>query len=282
MLQRIDHRYRIYEGPAPDGTLQLERDGYCLLKGVLSADEVAALREAMLQVYRDYPGDLRAGRPSPESAEMFRYEMFNRSALCQEITAHPTILSIVEPLVGDNCHVISSTAWRNPGDVEHAPRGQEWHSDAGPHIPRPPGVPWPDAIPYPVFAIATHVFVEDCGPDDGPTALVPGSHKSGMPPPKDREWDLTLSHEGRDSVECIAEAGDVAMFVSDVWHRRMPPTERCTGRFFLQTNYARRDIAQRVRPTSVVNHTSAEARERARTERERQLLGLHGEMFYDG
>ena len=80
----------------------------------------------------------------------------------------------------------------------------------------------------------------------------------------------------------LAEPGDVALFVSDVWHRRLPPTERSTGRFFLQINYARRDMAQRVRPTTRVNHTSQAARERAQTEREQQLIGLHVERFYDG
>ena len=94
--------------------------------------------------------------------------------------------------------------------------------------------------------------------------------------------DLELEYKGRKSFPCLARAGDVAMFVSDVWHRRMPPTERSTGRFFLQTNYARRDLAQRVLPTSQVNHTTPEARARALTERERLLIGLHPERFYDG
>lgn len=282
VLHRVDYRFRTYDGPAPEATLQLERDGFCLVEGLLSADELARLRDDVLRVFDEVPGDLRAGRPSPEAADMYRYEMYNRSAVAQEVTGHPRILEIVEPLLGDNCHVISSTAWRNPANVEHAPRGQEWHSDAGPHVPRPPGVPWPDAIPYPIFAVATHVFLDDCGPDDGPTALVPGSHKSGLPPPREQEWDLALEYDGRESFACLARAGDVAMFVSDVWHRRLPPTEGCTGRFFLQTNYARRDMAQRVLPTSRVNHTTPESRARARTPRERRLIGLHEEMFYDG
>ncbi|HKX45625.1 MAG TPA: phytanoyl-CoA dioxygenase family protein, partial [Planctomycetota bacterium] len=124
--------------------------------------------------------------------------------------------------------------------------------------------------------------LEDCGPDDGPTAVVPGSHTSGLPPPIEQEWALELEHAGRRSTPCLARAGDVALFVSDVWHRRLPPTERSTGRFFLQTNYARRDLAQRVLPTSEVNHTTPESRARATTERERLLLGLHPERFYDG
>jgi hypothetical protein len=80
----------------------------------------------------------------------------------------------------------------------------------------------------------------------------------------------------------LARAGDVTFLVSDVWHRRVPPAPNGGGRFFLQTNYGRRDIAQRVRPTEVVNHVSAEAAARACTERERQLIGLHHQAFYDG
>ena len=80
----------------------------------------------------------------------------------------------------------------------------------------------------------------------------------------------------------LARAGDVGFFVSDVWHRRLPPTDRSRGRFFLQTNYGRREIAQRVRPTTVVHHASRSAIARARTQRERQLIGLHPEWFYDG
>lgn len=282
MLHRVNFRNTIYTGPAPEATLALERDGYAFLPGFLEPGELAALRADVVDVFERCPPDGRAGSPNPAHAGMFRYQMFNRSALAQEVSGHPGILAIVEPLLGPDCHVISSTAWRNPPDPSHAPRGQEWHSDAGPHVPRSPDVPWPDDIPYPVFAVAVHLFLDDCGVDDGPTAVVRGSHRSGLPPPVEREWDLELEYQGRASEACIARAGDVAMFVSDVWHRRMPPAEGGTGRFFLQTNYARRDMAQRVLPTAQVNHTTAEARARATTERERLLIGLHPERFYDG
>jgi len=282
LLHQVHHRLRVYDGPVPEASRQLELDGYAHLRGFLAADELAALRAEVIDVFERVPPDGRAGSASAEHAKMFRYQMFNRSALAQAVTGHPGILAIVEPLLGPECHVIASTAWRNPADCAHAPRGQEWHCDAGPHVPRSPDVAWPADIPYPVFAIAVHVFLEDCGLDDGPTAVVPGSHRSGLPPPIEREWEPELEYAGRKSFPCIARAGDVTMFVSDVWHRRLPPTARSKGRFFLQTNYARRDLAQRVLPTSVVNHTSPESRARATTERERLLIGLHPERFYDG
>lgn len=282
MLHRVNFRHHIYDGPAPEATHALEQDGYALVKGLLTKEQTEELKQDILDVFERVAPDSRAGRLTPEHAAMFRYQMYNRSALCQKTIAHPGILEIVEPLLGPDCHVISCTAWKNREDKSLSPRGQEWHSDAGPHIPRSPDVDWPDDIPYPVFAIATHLFLEDCGVYDGPTALVPGSHKSGLPPPIEKEWDLELEHRGRKSFACIASAGDLALFVSDVWHRRLPPSDKSAGRFFLQTNYARRDMAQRVLPTAEVNHATPESIARATTERERLLIGLHPERFYDG
>ena len=74
----------------------------------------------------------------------------------------------------------------------------------------------------------------------------------------------------------------MALFVSDVWHRRVPAGEGDAGRFFLQVHYARHDIAQRVKPTAEVNHLDAAAAARLGGERERRLFGLRPSGFYDG
>ena len=282
MLHLVHHRYAIYDGPAPEATRALEASGFGRVPAAFAPHEVRALREEIDDVFERYPPDQRAGSETLARAEMFRYEMFNRSALCQATVGDRRILDVVEPLLGEQCHIIACTAWRNPADPAHAPRGQEWHTDAGPHVPRRPGTKWPAEIPYPVFAVAVHVFLQPCTALDGPTAVLLGSHMSGLAPPNEREWDVDLDYEGRVPQPILAEAGDVAFFVSDLWHRRLPPLPGGRGRYFLQVNYARRDLAQRVRPTAVVNHTSPQARERATTERQRLLIGLHPERFYDG
>ena len=282
MLTKVWSQNRVYEGRAPEGTLRLERDGHYVLRAAFCPEEVQALREDILHIFETVPPDVRDGRTSPENAEMFRYEMFNRSGLCQRTIASRKVLDIVEPLLGEDCHVINCTAWRNPPGSSTAPRGQEWHVDGGPHVPRKAGTDWPAHIPYPIFVVATHLYLSDVGFHEGPTAVVPGSHTSGTLPPERRIWDLELAYLGRRHEVHLVRAGDVGFFVSDVWHRRLPPSPDGNGRFFLQTNYGRREIAQRVRPTSVVNHASPEALERARTERERQLIGVHPQVFYDG
>ena len=157
-----------------------------------------------------------------------------------------------------------------------------WHIDAGPHIPRAPDVPWPDAIPYPIVVIGCHILLEGSQIEDGPTGVIPGSHKSGAHPPFDRLFDEDLTYGGQGCTPLLGRAGDVALFVSDVWHRRMPTREGERGRFFLQVHYGRRDIAQRLHTTAELHQASDEAIERAADDRGRTLIGLHPPGFYDG
>jgi hypothetical protein len=272
MIKRIFKNLGVYSGDAPEASEQLERDGYAVLRGVLTPAEITAIASDIDAVFEALPPE----RARPDQDE-FRYEMLNRSAACQAAVAHPRILEVIEPLLGDDCHVIANTAWRNPPEFG----GGAWHCDAGPHVPRPADVPWDDRIPYPVFAIGAHMYLRDCTLADGPTAVVPGSHRSGRLAPFDRLNDEHLSYDGRDPVLLTADAGDVALFVSDIWHRGMPARVG-SGRFFLQAHYGRRDIAQRIRTTDVVNHLSEAAIARASTDRERTIIGLHPPLFYDG
>ncbi len=278
MLRRVGGYLLPREQPAPPASRELERDGCALLRGVLPARERAPVRDEITGVYDSMAPDGRA-RVHDED---FRYEMFNKSPAAQKLVARREILDVIEPLLGEDCHIIANTCWRNQAGAEHRHGGGGWHIDAGPHIPRPPGIPWPAEIPYPVFAIGVHIYLDDCPLECGPTAVIPGSHTCGQPPPSDRRTDETLACQGRGPLPLIAAAGDVALFVSDVWHRRLPAREGDSGRFFLQVHYARRDIAQRVKPTRSVNHIDAAAEARIDSEREGRLLGLHPRGFYDG
>ena len=94
--------------------------------------------------------------------------------------------------------------------------------------------------------------------------------------------DNDLDYRGQTIVPLPAKAGDVALFVSDIWHRRMPTTDDDSGRFFIQINYGRRDIAQRLKTTMQLNQLSGEAMARAIEDRQRTVVGLHRAMFYDG
>jgi hypothetical protein len=279
VLTRSSGYLTLRSNPAPPSVESLQSDGYVVLEGVFADDEIEALCADVERVFEEYPPDDRGD--SPEQSAPFRYEMLNRSAVVQVAVGHPRILETVEPLLGEDCHVIANTVWRQQsGENEHL--GRFWHIDSGPHIPRDANVSWDTRIPYPVFVIAAHIYLWDCPIEAGPTGLIPGSHMSGQAPPMEHLADDHLEWNGHGAIPMVARAGDVALFVSDIWHRRMPPGPGDPGRMFVQCHYGRRDIAQRIRPTSSVNHLSADALTRAATPREQTLVGLHPPGFYDG
>lgn len=266
---------------AGDAAKQLETQGYVLVPGVLSSAHTQALAEDIHRVFETQPPDRRTDRPA-EAQAMFRYAMLNRSAMCQETVAHRGILDVIEPLLGEDCHVIANTAWRNPPNSEGMHGGEAWHIDAGPHIPLAEGVTWPAEIPHPTFAIGAHIYLRQCTMEDGPTGVLPGSHLSGQFPPAERRMDSDLTYRGQSVVPLLAQPGDVGFFVSDIWHRRMPTRPGDQGRFFLQVHYGRRDIAQRILTTQETNHLSDAAIARAQSDREKTVVGIHTPMFYDG
>lgn len=273
MIRRVGKNLTVHTEKVPEASRELEADGCTVLRGVLTRAEIEELRTEIDAVFAT-----AAPERSRSDAVEFRYEMLNRSAAAQAAVGHPRLLEVIEPLLGDDCHVIANTAWRNPPEFPGGP----WHCDAGPQVPRPDGVPWDDRIPYPVFAIGAHLLLQDCEVVDGPTMVVPGSHRSGRLAPSDRITDPDLSYDGRPPVLLTGAAGDVSLFVSDCWHAGKPAGAGGRGRYFLQVHYGRRDIAQRLRTTDVVHQLSADAVARADTPRARELVGLHPPYFYDG
>ncbi len=261
---------------------ELEDQGATVLRNAFSAEEISELRLEIERIYESTPPDDRGANRSNEIAQEFRYEMFNRSPMAQEFVGRREVLDVIEPLLGEDCHVIANTCWWNPPSDVSKHGGGGWHIDAGPHIPLAAGQTWPDDIPHPTFAVGVHIYLQDCPLASGPTGAILGSHKSGRPPPRDSRDDAELQCNGVGATVFETKAGDVLFFVSDIWHRRMPPADEHQGRFFLQVHYGRRDIAQRVKSTKELNHVDEAAMERIETVRDRLLLGLHSQGFYDG
>ena len=109
VIKRVGKNLAVLTSDAPEASAQLERDGYAVLRGVLAPDEVVALTEEIEHAFTTR--DPERGRSDRDD---FRYEMLNRSALCQEVIGKRAILDVIEPLLGEDCHVIANTCWRNP------------------------------------------------------------------------------------------------------------------------------------------------------------------------
>ena len=97
---------------APEESRQLQQAGFAVLPEVLAPDEVMSLKTSILDVFERYPPDHRAPKPAEDEAH-FRYELLNRSEAARACIANQRVLSVIEPLLGEDCHIIANTAWNN-------------------------------------------------------------------------------------------------------------------------------------------------------------------------
>ena len=175
MISRKHGNLVLRKEPAPETAAQLEREGFVHIPGVLDPEATAALRDEIAAVFETTPPDRER-----DTRGEWRYAMFNRSPLAQKAVASRAILDALEPLLGEDCHIIANTAWRNPAGHQ----GGRWHIDAGPHVPRPAGVPWPDGLNFNGIVLA---------PDT--RHLIAGQTNLG------RFWRITLDGGDVDEVE---------------------------------------------------------------------------------
>ncbi|MGZ5987825.1 MAG: hypothetical protein ACXWLZ_02125 [Rhizomicrobium sp.] len=79
MIKRRHGNLVLLKEPAPSASQQLEREGFALVRGVLTADEVSALGAEITAVFDSSDPD----RPQDARNE-FRHGMLNRSPLSQK------------------------------------------------------------------------------------------------------------------------------------------------------------------------------------------------------
>ena len=245
-----------------------------MLPGVFEPAEVANLREEVDEIFATMPAERVR-----EDKEEFRYELLNRSAACQQAVAHPRVLEVIEPLLGEDCHVIAQHRVAQPAPTSRVVRGTAMRARTS-RAPRASSGTTASRI-----RCSRSARTSISRTATAPTArrpIVPGSHRSGrlapVRPHVRRRPHLRRPRAGRSSKRTRATSRCSCPMPGTAV---CPATADGRGRYFLQVHYGRRDIAQRIRTTDQVNHLSPEAIERAKTERERTLAGLHDPFFYD-
>ena len=202
----------------------VERDGYTVLKGLFTEEQLVALQSAMetLQA-RVATGDLDpkfAGNEFVSAYEglmpPFVHYVVNVEALSPEAHDafyHPTVLAIMEKALGpdywifcpDGRSVVYQDARPGPG-MTYSRIG--WHSD---HQSRPTAKIWP--------GIAVTIHIDGTSPANGFLRVLPGSHLMGTE-------GMPLGFEkvpGEVAVYC--DRGDVILHHCDLWHSAARATE---------------------------------------------------------
>jgi ectoine hydroxylase-related dioxygenase (phytanoyl-CoA dioxygenase family) len=217
---------------------EIAREGGVLIPGVLTADEVARLREAT---------DRHAANPETDPKHISHVHetlVLRRcrdlDSLYAEMVTHPTLAAVVEAVLGEGAAFNALNVIRSkPGTAI-----SRWHVDDLLEFPLPPEIPRFDPrMRMPVLWLTVQVALSDIETlEHGPTQFVPGSHYSGRMPPTQEDPEF----EGRGAQSVLCKAGDIYLTNHQCWHRGAPNTSDRT-RYIMQVQYARRWADRRFR-----------------------------------
>jgi len=154
---------------SPEQIERYGRDGFLVLPELFSAEEVALLRAALVEVFaQDTPANIREKDSDEVRTAMglhLRSEVFGR------LVRHPRLLEPARQLAGDSLYVQQVKV-----NVKAAFDGEpwQWHYDFATHHKE-------DGVSRPL-ALNLHVFLDDVSEFNGPLYFIPGSHRQGPAP----------------------------------------------------------------------------------------------------
>ncbi|WP_085690559.1 MULTISPECIES: phytanoyl-CoA dioxygenase family protein [unclassified Pseudomonas] len=167
---------------------QLHRNGYVLLRQAIAPawlDRLRVVFDAGLKPSNEWP--------VPRGID-WRHSQLDTDATVQTVCRLPHLLSVVGELIGER-FFLSQVEGREPlanGGL------QQLHRDL--------------SVQRPGDTVNALVYLDDYGPENGATRLVPGSHR---PAPNDPAFDFT--DESR-AVQLTGNAGDILIFDADLIH----------------------------------------------------------------
>jgi hypothetical protein len=186
------------------------RDGFSIFEGVLKNGEVERLRSAVASI--------------PDGEEVRRkrsvYGIRNLLEVCpaiRSLAAQPRICRLVTPILGDSAFAARAIFF---GKVSDANWALGWHQDSVISVSerhdiagfsawsKKAGV-WQVQPPSEILAnmVAVRIHLDDCGTDNGPLRVIPGSHRHGW---LDEEID-SWKERGHEVTCSVARGGVVTI-----------------------------------------------------------------------
>jgi ectoine hydroxylase-related dioxygenase (phytanoyl-CoA dioxygenase family) len=188
---------------------ELDKNGFLIIPGALTQDEVAHYRDALDRVYQAQEAD---GRIKP-GASMHQLSAVANCPEAVGLLDHPVTFPYIWSVLGWNVHVYHSHLDVHPKLPSKRPFRFEWHQDGGRQNREI------ETDPRPRLSVKLAYWLSDVSePGRGNFKVVPGSHLTNWisgPPRRDVEWP---DPEG--AIEVCANAGDVVVFDRRIWHAR--------------------------------------------------------------
>lgn len=186
-----------------------ERDGYLVLKEIFTADEIRAVRVAAdraEQRWLENPNRLGGDKPYLRRVE----PLIEYADEFVDLLADQRFFPLLCELLGNGIAMLDTAYFISPpgkgwGDTS------EWHIDEG--------LTGPVGSPIPLMVKVSIPLVDLRSLDDGPTAVIPGSHNRSFdenhPSPAD-------PRDMPGKVPILASAGNVYIFHGRIHHAAMP------------------------------------------------------------
>jgi ectoine hydroxylase len=188
---------------------EFNKNGYLIIPGALTQDEVDHYRGALDRVYADAEA---AGRIQPGGS----LHQLSAVANCPEaigLVDHPATLPYIWSVLGWNVHVYHSHLDVHPPLPSKRPFRFEWHQDGGRQNRET------ETDPRPRLSVKLAYWLSDVSePGRGNFKVVPGSHLTNWisgPHRRDVEWP-----DPDGAIEVCANPGDVVVFDRRLWHAR--------------------------------------------------------------
>ena len=160
-------------------------------------------------------------------------------------------------------HLIHNNAYSVPPDG----RGQApgWHvDDPLQQVIIPEGFNLPSFVRLPVLVATYMIWLTDCEtPENGPTFVVPGSHRSGT------TIDTDLAE--KEGIPMCGKAGTAVLVNSNLWHRGCKNSSK-VPRETLQLTFARRIIGHKFK--TIMNYNMPPHVLKNRSEETSQKMGF--------
>ena len=212
---------------------EFDRDGYTIIPGALTADEVGFYRDALDRVYADQQAD---GRVKP-GASMHQLSAVANCPEALGLVDHPTTFPYVWSILGWNVHAYHSHLDVHPQLPSKRPFRFEWHQDGGRQNREI------ETDPRPRLSVKYAFWLSDVSETGrGNFKVVPGSHKTNWisgPPRRDVEWP-----DPDGAIEVTANAGDAVLFDRRLWHARSDNYSQITRKAMF-VGYTYRWVAMR-------------------------------------
>jgi ectoine hydroxylase-related dioxygenase (phytanoyl-CoA dioxygenase family) len=169
----------------------IERDGYVMLEGLLTATACEEIKAAVSPLLN------KTGRNSFEGLRTQRlYNVLTKTRVCDALVEHPRILALLDRLFLPN-YLLSQL---QVIDINPGEQAQLLHFDDGMYpIPRP----------RPPLSAATIWAIDAFTDHNGATIVLPGSHR----------WDADRRPTGQDlQISVVMPPGSCVFFIGTLWH----------------------------------------------------------------